>query len=121
MTCSKELPYTYSVLMVGLASDDPPQWSTLANNSATQTLHGDVGQDTWESLGQSLPSHVGQWDGSKSLVSHVGQWDGTDTWDKPCMTGHTGVPRTVPPIPCGTMGRDGHVGQSHVGWDDGSP
>ena len=32
---------------------------------------------------------------------HVGQWDGTDTWDKPCMTGHTGVPRTVPPVPCG--------------------
>ena len=37
------------------------------------------------------------------------------------MTGHMGVPRTVPPVPCGIMGREGHVGQSHVGWDDGSP
>ena len=36
-----------------------------------------------------------------------------DTWDKPCMTGHTpGVPRTVPPVPCGTVGRDGHIGQA---------
>ena len=45
--------------------------------------------------------------------------DGTERTrgTEPCRVGHMGVPRTVPPIPCGTMGRDGHVGQSHVGWD----
>ena len=61
--------------------------------------HGTGHVDTGESLGQSL-------------LSLVGQWDGTDTWDKPCMTGHMGIPRTVPPVPCGTVGRDGHIGQA---------
>ena len=70
----------------------------------------------------------------QSLLSHVGQWDGTDTWDKPCMTGHMGVPRTVPPVlcgtvgresvprvSCGTMGRDGHMGQAMYDGTHGSP
>ena len=88
-------------------------------DSGTGRTHGTdhVGWDTRESLGQSLQSHVGQWDGTdtwdrpsrrgtqeslgQSIQFHVGQWDGTDTWDRPCMMGHMGVPRTV------------HVGQ----WD----
>ena len=102
-------------------------------------VHRSTLQDTWESLGQSLLSHVGQWDGTgrthgtshvgwdtwesqgQSLLSHVGQWDGTDTWDKPCRLGHMGVPRTVPPVPCATVGRDGHMGQAMYNGTHGSP
>ena len=66
-------------------------------------------------------SHLGQWDGSQSLVSHLGQWDGTDTRDKPCMTGHIGIPRTVPPVPFGTVRRDEHMGQAMYDGTHGSP
>ena len=79
-------------------------------------------------------------------------WDngtGTDTWDKLCKMGHMAVPRTVPPVPCGTvgqwdgtdtlctmghmgvhrtvppvpcgtMGRDGHLGQAMYDGTHGS-
>ena len=36
-------------------------------------------------------------------------WDRTDTWDKLCMMGHMGVPRTVPSCPMWDVGRDGHL------------
>ena len=65
------------------------------------------------------PCRVGRWESlGQSLLSHVGQWDGTDTWDKPCMMGHMGVPRTAPPVP---VGRDGHMGQAMYDGTHGSP
>ena len=75
--------------------------------NGTGRTHGTsyVRWDTWESLGQSL-------------LSHVGLWDGTDTL---CTMGHMGVTRTVPPVPCGTMGRDGHLGQAMYDGTHGSP
>ena len=60
--------------------------------------------DTWESLGQSL-------------LSHVGQWDRTDTWDKLCTMGHMGIPRTVPSCPMWDSGTGRTLGTSYVRWD----
>ena len=88
----------------GSPQDSPscPMW----DNGTGRTLGTSyVRWDTWESLGQSL-------------LSHVGQWDGTDTL---CTMGHMGVPRIVPPVPCGTMGRDGHLGQAMYDGTHGSP
>ena len=47
---------------------------------------------------------------------------GTVGWDGHMgQTGHMGVPRTVPPVPCGTVGRDGHMGQAMYDGTHGSP
>ena len=62
-------------------SDDARGAIQFGTGQTHGTSH--VGWDTWESLGQSL-------------MSHLGQWDVTNTWDKPCMMGHMGVPGTVP-------------------------
>ena len=37
------------------------------------------------------------------------------------QAGHMGVPRTFPPVPCGTVGRDGHMGQAMYDGTHGSP
>ena len=71
-------------------------------------------RDTWNKL--RMMGHMESL--GQSLLSHVGQWDGTDTL---CTMGHMGVPRTVPPVPCGTMGRDGHLGQAMYDGTHGSP
>ena len=69
---------------------------------ATVGLDGHMGQAMYdESLGQSLQSHVRQ-------------WDGTDTWDKLCMMGHMGVPRTVPSCPMWDNGTGRTLGTSYV-------
>ena len=91
--------------------------------------------DTWESLGLSRPVPCG-------TVGRDGHL---------CTMGHMGVPRTVPscpmwdngtgrtlgtsyvrwdtweslglsrPVPCGTVGRDGHLGQAMYDGTHGSP
>ena len=66
------------------------------------------------------PLWLVQWDypGMSHLYQMV-QWYGMDTWDSTPLVGTMGLSQDVPPVPNGTMVRDGHLGFNPSGWYNG--
>ena len=88
-------------------------------------LSGDVppvpnGTMVWDGHLGSNPSgwYNGIIPGCSTLYQMV-QWYGMDTWDSTPLVGTMGLSRDVPPVPNGTMVRDGHLGFNPPGWYNG--
>ena len=57
------------------------------------------------------PLWLVQWDyPGMSHLHQMVQWYGMDTWDRTRLVDTMGLSRDVPPVPNGTMVRDGHLG-----------